>query len=150
METLERSLADHWDRSARPFIDSLAYKWGTNLIAPIAVTLVLVVCFAATRPVGILLALLVGGVWGLVLYNQAQAAEKRRQDVRNLLERGKQDSLQKLRGAGAEVVDWSGAFKQADGREPAVRALIADLAKSASPAHPHERRVADTGARTGA
>jgi hypothetical protein len=150
MEALERSLADHWDRAARPFIDGLAYKWGTNLIAPIAVTLVLIVCFAKTKPVGILLALLVGGVWGLFLYHQSQAAEKRQQDVRNLLERAKQNSLQQLRGAGAEVVDWSNSFKQADGRETAVRALIADLAKSGSPTQPYERRVAGTGARTGA
>ena len=148
MEALERSLAEHWDRAAQPFIDGLAYRWGRNLVAPIAVTAVLFICFAATKPIGILVALLVGGVWGAVLWSQSQAAAKRQQEVRDLLNRAKQDSLQQLRGAGAEVVDWSTEFQRADGREPAVRALIADLAQAGATAAPHERRVAD--ARTGA
>ena len=107
----------------------------------------LFICFAATKPIGILVALLVGGVWGAVLWSQSQAAAKRQQEVRDLLNRAKQDSLQQLRGAGAEVVDWSTEFQRADGREPAVRALIADLAQAGATAAPHERRVAD--ARTG-
>jgi hypothetical protein len=150
MESLERSLAEHWDRAAKPFIDGLAYKWGTNLIAPIAVTLVLFICFAYAKPVGIIVALLVGGVWGLFLWNQSQAAAKRQAAVRDLLEKAKQDSLQQLRGAGAEVVDWTTAFKRADGREREVRALMADLAQAGTPAAPYERRVADAGAQTGA
>jgi hypothetical protein len=146
MEALERSLAEHWDRAAKSFIDNLAYKWGTNLIAPIAITVVLLVC-AFQQPAILLLALLVGGGWGLYLWNQSQAAAKRQDEVRALLERGKQDSLQQLRGAGAELVDWSQAFQQADGQESAVRALIADLARSGATATPYERRVAE---RTGA
>jgi hypothetical protein len=150
MESLERSLAEHWDRAARPFIDGLAYKWGTNLIAPIAVTLVLILCAALTNWAVVIAGLLVGGIWGLFLWNQAQAAAKRQAAVQDLLERAKQDSLQQLRGAGAEVVDWSNAFKRADCHEPEVRALIADLARAGTPAAPYERRVADAGAQTGA
>ncbi|MFF5289936.1 hypothetical protein [Paractinoplanes globisporus] len=150
MEELERSLASHWDRHVQPFIDKLAYKWGTNLVAPIAVTVVLLVCGVAVHPAIMLIALLVGGGWGLYLWTQAQAAEKRQQDVRNMLHNAKQNSLQQLRGAGAEVVDWSNAFKRADGREPEVRALIADLALAGNAASPYERRVADNGVRTGA
>jgi hypothetical protein len=146
METLERSLAEHWDRAAQPFIDSFAYKWGANLIAPGAVTAVLLLCFGVTFPLGIVLVLLGAGVWGLVLWSRSQAALRRQQEARDLLERAKQDSLQQLRGAGAEVVDWSAAFRQADSREPAVRALIADLATAGSAATPYERRVADAGA----
>jgi len=149
MEALEGSLAEHWDRAARPFIDGLAYRWGTNLIAPIAITLVLLVC-AFQAPAIALLALLVGGGWGLFLWNQSQAAAKRQEEVRNLLERAKQDSLQQLRGAGAELVDWSQAFQRADSQESAVRALIADLARAGATATPYERRVADAGVRTGA
>ena len=150
MEALERSLAEHWDRAAKPFIDGLAYRWGPNLIAPIAVTVVLFICGAATTPMVFLLALLVAGGWGLFLWSQAQAAARRQDEVRGLLERAKQDSLQQLRGAGAEVVDWSNAFKRADGREAEVRALIADLATVGNAAAPYERRVADAGAQTGA
>jgi len=149
MEALERSLAEHWDRAAKPFIDNLAYQWGTNLIAPIAVTVVLFIC-AFARPAVALLALLVGGGWGLYLWTQSQAAAKRQEAIRAELERAKQDSLQQLRGAGAELVDWSQAFQRADSQEPAVRALIADLARAGATATPYERRVADAGVRTGA
>lgn len=143
METLERSLTEHWDRAAQPFIDNLAYKWGPNLIAPIAVGLVGIICAALAAPIAILAVLVGVGIWGLVLWTRSQAAAARQQEARNLLERAKQDSLQQLRGAGAEVVDWSAAFRQADSREPAVRALIADLATAGNAASPYERRVAD-------
>jgi hypothetical protein len=141
MEVLERSLAQHWDRAAQPFIDGHAYKWGPNLIAPIAVGLVGLVCFGASWAPGIIFVLLGVGIWGLVLYSRAQAAARRQEELRTMLERAKQDSLQQLRGAGAEVVDWTAAFRQADSREPAVRALIADLATAAGNTTPYERRV---------
>ncbi len=149
IEELERSLADHWDRAAGPFIDGLAYKWGVNLIAPIAVVVVLFIC-AFQVPLVAVAAIVVGGLWGLWLWYQSQNAVRRQQEVRDLLSLAKIDSLQQLRGAGAEVVDWSGAFRQADTREPAVRTLIADLALAGNAASPYERRVADAGARTGA
>jgi hypothetical protein len=149
METLEQSLAQHWDRAAQPFIDGLAYKWGANLIAPIAVGVVGLICFGATWLPGIVFVLLAVGIWAFVLYSQAQTAAARQQEVRALLERAKQDSAQQLRGAGAEVVDWTAAFRQADSREPAVRALIADLATAGSNASPYERRVVSD-ARSGA
>jgi hypothetical protein len=85
-----------------------------------------------------------------VLYTQSQSATKLQDAVRELLARGKQDSLQQLRAAGAELIDWSSAFRRADSREPEVRALIGDLATAGAPASPYERRVADLGARTGA
>jgi len=151
IEELERSLAEHWDRAARPFIDSLAYKWGKNVIAPIAVVAVLLTC-AGTQKLGAIavVALAVGGVWGLVLWYQSQNAARAQQEAKDKLELAKLDSLQQLRGAGAEVTDWSSVFRQADTREPAVRALIADLALAGNAASPHERRVADAGTRTGA
>ena len=54
--------------------------------------------------------------------------------------------MQQLRGAVAEVTDWTTAFRQADCREPAVRTLIADLATAGNSASPYERRVAHAGA----
>lgn len=149
MEELERSLALHWDRAAGPFIDNLAYKWGKNLIAPISVTVVALICFGAAWPFGIVLVLLGALVWGLVLWNQQTAAVRRQQEVRQMLDRAKRDSLQQLRGAGAEVVDWTAEFRRADILEPAVRTLIADLATAGNTATPYERRVADPGASIG-
>jgi hypothetical protein len=150
IEALERSLSDHWNRAATPFIDGLAYKWGTNLIAPIAVVSVLLICGAAAVHPVLILALLVGAGWGFFLWNQSQAAAKRQQAVRELLGRAKQDSLQQLRAAGAEATDWWSSYQRADSRESEVRTLIADLGRAGTPAAPYERRVADHGARTGA
>ncbi|GAA0452246.1 hypothetical protein Ade02nite_00160 [Paractinoplanes deccanensis] len=149
IEELERSLAEHWDRAARPFIDSFAYKWGRNLIAPIAVVAVLLVCVGVMQnPAMLILPILVGGVWAAVLWWQSQNAAARQKEVEDALQLAKLDSVQQLRGAAAEVVDWSGTFRQADSREPAVRALIADLATAGNAPAPFERRVAD--ARAGA
>ncbi|MEV6846197.1 hypothetical protein [Actinoplanes sp. NPDC051411] len=150
MEALEASLNLHWNRAAQPFIDSLAYKWGTNLIGPIALAVIGTICGAAVSPVLIIFVLLAAGVWGAVLYSQSLAAAKRQDEVRALLEQAKQDSLEQLRAAGAEVVDWTSAFQQADRREPAVRELIADLATAGSTATPYERRVVGDGAQVGA
>ncbi|WP_328475411.1 hypothetical protein OHA21_19060 [Actinoplanes sp. NBC_00393] len=145
MEELERSLTEHWDRAAQPFIESFAYNWRRNAIAPIAVTVVLAICLGNINPAAVLIALLVGGVWGLVLWTQAQKAEERQRQAYEQVERAKQDSLQQLRGAGAELVDWTTAFQQADRRETEVRTMIADLATAGAGATPYERRVTEQG-----
>jgi hypothetical protein len=150
MESLEASLNLHWNRHTQGFIDSLAYKWGTNLIGPIALAVVGTICAANLSPVLIIFVLLAAGIWVGVLYSQSLAAAKRQDEARAVLERAKQNSLQQLRGAGAEVVDWTSAFQQADRREPAVRELIADLATAGSSATPYERRVVGDGAQVGA
>jgi hypothetical protein len=151
MEHLERSLAEHWDRAAQPFIDSFAFDWRKQAIAPaVATALGLVVLGLCFFPVGILLALVGGGIWFLILYTRSQSAAKLQQNVRDLLAREKHDSITQLRAAGAELTDWSGAFRAADATEPAVRTLIADLATAGNAASPYERRVASLGGPTGA
>jgi hypothetical protein len=152
MEQLERSLAEHWDRSAQPFIASLAFDWRKQAVVPGIVTaagvLVALVCAGTAGAAALLLvfaALIGGGIWFLVLMNKAQQAEKRQQAARELVAHGQRDSIAQLRAAGAELLDWSTAFRTEDSREPEVRALIADLARAGSPATPYERRVA-TGA----
>jgi hypothetical protein len=151
IEHLERSLAEHWDRAANPMIDSLAFNWGRKSIAPIIVSVLALLIFVpAMGAAGILIPMLIAGIWFLVLYTQAQAAERRQRELRELLARARQDSLQQLRAAAAELVDWSTAFRGSDSREPEVRRLIADLATTGNAAHPYERRVADAGAWAGA
>lgn len=152
MEHLERSLAEHWDRTAQPYIDSLAFNWQKEAIAPGVVgavgLLVAVSCAIGAGAVGILaiFAVLIGvAVWFLVLNIKAQAAQTRQQAARDLVAHGKRDSIAQLRAAGAELVDWSSAFRAADSREPEVRTLIADLARMGNAATPYQRRVA-TGA----
>jgi hypothetical protein len=150
IEQLEADLNLHWNRAAQPFIDGLAYKWGVNLIGPIALAVVGTICGAAVSPVLIVFVLIAAGIWGGVLYAQSQKAAKVQEDMRNFLEKAKQDSIQQLRAAAAEVIDWTTAFQQADRQESAVRALIADLATAGSSATPYERRVVADGAQLGA
>ncbi len=143
IDQLERSLAEHWDRTTKPFLDSFAFDWRKQSIAPaVATAIALVVLIACAGPIGALLALFGGGIWFLVLYTRSQAAAKRQQAARELVAQGKHDSITQLRAAGAELTDWSGAFRTADGMEPAVRTLIADLATAGNAAAPYERRVA--------
>jgi hypothetical protein len=151
MPELEADLAGHWDRASRPFIDGLAYNWGRKVIAPVVVLLLALLILVPTAGVaGLIITMIGGGIWFLVLYIQSQAAAKLQDAVRELLARGKQDSLQQLRGAGAELIDWTSAFRREDSREPQVRALIGDLATAGAAASPYERRVADPGAQSGA
>jgi hypothetical protein len=150
MEQLEADLNAHWSRTAQSFIDSLSYKWGTNLIGPVALAVVGTICGVSLSPVLIVFVLIAVGIWGGVLYSQSQKALQVQEGARTFLEQAKQDSLQQLRAAGAEVIDWTTAFQQADRQEPAVRALIADLAASGSSATPYERRVVGDGAQVGA
>jgi hypothetical protein len=152
MDQLERSLAGHWDRHAQPFIDSLAFNWRKQAVVPgvvIGTAVLLGLLCAGTSAtlalVCIFAALIGGGIWFLVLNSRSQAAQKRQQEARALIERGKQDSIAQLRAAGAELVDWSSAFRDADTREPEVRTLIADLPRMGNGPTPYERRVA-TGA----
>jgi hypothetical protein len=150
MEQLERSLAEHWDRTAQPVIDGMAFDWRRKAILPAVVVVVaLVVLTACARVPGFLIALAAGGVWALVLYNQSQAAAKRQQEARDFFARAKQDSITQLRGAGAELTDWSMAFREADSQEQAVRGLIGDLATAGNAASPFESRVVGLGASTG-
>jgi hypothetical protein len=151
MDQLERSLADHWDRNGQPYIDSLAFNWGRKAILPVAsVVVALVVLTVCAGWAGPLVALVGGGIWALVLHAQAQAAAKRQQEARNFVARAKHDSIIQLRAAGAELADWTEAFRGADGQEPAVRELIASLATAGNAPSPFERRVVDLGAPAGA
>jgi hypothetical protein len=148
MEHLEQSLAQHWNQNSKKFVDSLAWNWGKQAVLPAIVTglavLVGIACAAGTGALGVVFmiaALMGGGIWFLVLNNKAQAAEKRQQAARAMIAQGKQDSIAQLRAAGAELVDWTTAFREADSREPEVRRLIADLAMIGNAATPYERRV---------
>jgi hypothetical protein len=150
MEELERSLAGHWDLHSRQQIDNLAFDWRKQALVPgIAVAgvfLFFAMCAGATQVLGValfgfILALIGGGIWFLVLWSKSQAALKRQQALRALVAQGKQDSILQLRAAGAELVDWSNAFRVADVKEQAVRTLIADLATMGNSTSPYERRV---------
>jgi len=142
LETLEQSLSRHWEPHIKAFVDGLAFdkkKW----ILPAVVTgFALIVLTACIGWPGAFIALVGGGIWALVVYNQAQAAAKRQAEAQELLNRARHDSITQLRAARAELTDWEHAFQSADAQEPQTRALIAGLATAVHAVRPYERRVA--------
>jgi hypothetical protein len=141
LEALERSLSDHWEPHINAFVNGLAFdkkKW----VLPAVVTAVaLVVLTACVGWPGVFVALLGGGIWALVLHNQAQAAAKQQAEARALLDRARHDSITQLRAARAELADWEHAFQTADAQEPQTRVMIARLGTAVQAATPYERRA---------
>ena len=147
---LEQSLAQHWDRTSQPYLASLGFDWMKQSIIPGIVSAVVLVVFTlCLQAVGILLGLATAAAWFLVLYLRSQTAATRQQEAARFIAKAKHDSILQLRAASAEVTDWSTAFRAADSKEPAVRALIEDLSRSGAAASPFERRVAGEADATG-
>lgn len=148
METLEDSLSQHWQRHSKPFIDGFAFRAGGwyALVAAIAVVVALVFggCTGSTG-VALLTGAVAVGVGVLAVYLKAEAAGRRQQQARELVETARHDSITQLRAAGAELVDWNTAFRDADAGEQKVREMIADLAAAGQTAARYERRVARPG-----
>ncbi|MFD3913597.1 hypothetical protein [Streptomyces sp. NPDC058603] len=142
LETLESSLAAHWDGHARPFIDSLAFPWRQKALLPGGIVLAVLLLFSPfSVGFAFVAALVVGGVWALILHNRADAARKLQETARQSLERAKQESIGTLRAARAELTDWQSRFQQADAVEAATRAMIASLATAAHASSPYEGRT---------
>jgi hypothetical protein len=144
LEALEASLSQHWDRHSKAFIDAMGFNVGRNAILPAigtAVAFILALaCSGGNAVAGLLALLLVGGISAAVLYSRSQSALKYQNSAKAFLAQAKQESIGQLRGASAELTDWSSAFKEADASEAQVRALIADLATAGNTATPFERR----------
>ncbi|MEU9588781.1 hypothetical protein AB0D84_03505 [Streptomyces sp. NPDC048193] len=142
LATLEKSLADHWDRHMTPFIEALGYPW-LKKAAPLVAVIVGILLFITQVSVGFALgaAAVVGVVWGLVLHNGAQTARRNQDTARQALEAARTESLHALRGASAELTDWYEKFRAADQVEAKVRELIASLRTEDGPASPFEGRT---------
>ncbi len=151
MEHLEQSLGAHWDRHAQPYIDGFAFDWRKKALIPATVVAVLLilVSICANIGLGLVVALVAGGIWGYLLYNQSVTAAQQQQDARNLVARARRESLTQLRAAGAEVTDWADRYTAADRLEPQVRGLIGDLGRAGHTASPYEQRTVFFGNGTG-
>lgn len=142
LANLEQSLAGHWEQHMAPFIASLAYPMARKLAPLIAVVAGILLLFTGIS-VGFSLgaAAIVGGVWGLIIYNGAQAAKRNQDTARQLLENAKTESLHQLRGASAELTDWYGKYQAADQVEAQVRELIKSLPTAGEGAPQFEGRT---------
>ncbi|MDG4762718.1 hypothetical protein O7632_01095 [Solwaraspora sp. WMMD406] len=145
METLEDSLSQHWDRHGKPFIDGFAFRaGGWYVMVAVAAAVVAAVFGGCTgsAAAALLSGVVAVGVGAAIVYGKADAAARRQQEARELVERARHDSIVQLRAAGAELVDWNTAFREADSGEQQVRAMIADFAAAGQASAPYERRVA--------
>jgi hypothetical protein len=142
VDALERSLASHWDRRIEPFVKTLAYPLVKQLVMMAAVIVVILLLFLGSSPgFAFLAAVIVGGIWGMVLYQRSTAAAAEQEAARTLLGRHRQEAVQQLRGAAAELSDWHGQYASADAVESAARDFIAALATATTAAAPFEGRV---------
>ncbi|MER5206603.1 hypothetical protein [Streptomyces sp. NPDC002825] len=138
----EAALAGHWDRHMAPFIDGLAYPLANKLVAPVIVVLgILFLIGQASLGFAFVAALIVGAVWGLVVFQGYKAAEKLQANARGLLEQAKLESLHQLRGAAAELTDWYETFRAADVVEARCREFITSLATAHHGPAPFEGRT---------
>ncbi|MFJ9813712.1 hypothetical protein ACIRU3_00325 [Streptomyces sp. NPDC101151] len=142
LASLEKALSDHWDHCTGPFVDAFAFPWLKKVAPPVGVVAAILLFLAGTWPAfAIGAAAIVALVWGLILRNQAQTAQRAQDAARELLERAKTESLHQLRGASAELTDWYEKFTAADRTEAKVRELIATLPTAGGGASPFEGRT---------
>lgn len=126
---LERSLAAHWDRHMQPFIDSLGFPWSKKVTPLVLVVVgILVVTGGISIGFALVASAIVGGVWGLILHNQAQAAAKLQENARGILAAARTESVHHLRASSAELTDWKAKLQAAEAVEPRCRQLIQSLA----------------------
>lgn len=139
---LEASLSAHWDAHTAPFLASLVYDWRRGLVLPaIVVAVVAVLGLVLKVAFGLLLALVVGGIWGFVLHKRKTASERAVANAERAIGQMKHESVVALRAAGAELQDWSTEFRRRDGESAKVTALIQQFALAAHSASSYEMRV---------
>jgi hypothetical protein len=145
-DQLERSLVSHWDRSTKSYIESLAYDTSKPLMALGGTVFVTFLIFVGLS-VGFafIAALVVGGVWGLVIHNRVETSRNGQKAAEAVISRLKGEALADLRGAAVELTDWQRQYQQADAVSARVRQFIASLATATTAAAPFEGRVVTEG-----
>lgn len=145
LRELEISFVSHWDKHVEPFIDSMRYDWKKKSIIPAIVVVVLAIVLTSMGAAGFFVALIAGGIWAFVIYRRHEAALKAVETAEKLLAQMKQDSVQQLRGAAAELNDWQSEFAKADDMSVSVQELINDYGTAGHGFTPHEKRLAMVG-----
>jgi hypothetical protein len=139
---LEQALSRHWDTYTDIYVKSLAYDMQNQvLLLAATVAAILLVFLGVSVAFALIAALVVGGGWGVVLMQRAEAATKAQEAARTLLGRHKRDAVLQLRGAHAELSDWQHSYQAADATEAKAREFIASLATATAGAAPFEGRV---------
>ncbi|MEE1764971.1 MULTISPECIES: hypothetical protein [unclassified Streptomyces] len=142
---LEASLTRHWSGYVDMYVKSLAYNY-TSSLALLGATVagILMIFLGVHVGFALIAAIAVGGIWGIVLYNRADAARTAQEKARELLSRHMSEALTRLRGAHAELTDWQQRYWAADFVEAEARTFIASLNTATHAPSPFEGRVAGT------
>ncbi|MFE7766913.1 hypothetical protein [Streptomyces sp. NPDC057438] len=139
---LEASLTRHWSSYVDMYVKSLAYDHRSSLaLLGTAVTAILVIFLGVHVGFALIAALAVGGIWGIVLHNRADAARTAQEQARELLSRHMTEAIGRLRGAHAELTDWQQQYWAADFVEAEARTFIASLNTATGAPSPFEGRV---------
>ena len=147
LPALEQSLSAHWDTHTDAYVQSLAFPVARKVAVPAIVTLlVAIVAISASPAMGFLVTLVVGGIWGFMLYRQYQQSLKAQDLARQDLARWKQESLTQLRAASAEITDWGARYGSAHAQAEEVQGFIASLDTAGHVATPFEGRTIHVGA----
>ncbi|EMF58242.1 hypothetical protein [Streptomyces bottropensis] len=143
---LEASLTRHWSGYVEMYVKSLAHDYRSSLaLLGAAVTAILVIFLGVHVGFAVIAAVAVGGIWGVVLYNRADAARTAQEQAHELLGRHMRETLDRLRGAHAELTDWQQQYWAADFVEAEARQFIASLNTAAHAPSPFEGRVVGAG-----
>jgi hypothetical protein len=145
LRELEGSFVSHWDRHVAPFIDSMRFDWKKKSIIPAVVMVIVAIILTTMGVAGFFVALIAGGIWAFVIYRQYEASVQAVAAAEKMLAKMKQDSVQQLRGAAAELNDWQGDFEKADEMSVAVQELIYDYSTAGQSFTPYEKRVVMAG-----
>lgn len=143
---LESSLKNHWDTHARPWIDALRYNWQKACIAPaLAMFVILILIGQVSLAFAVVAALVVGGVWALIIRSRYQKAEAAVAQATTILDDAKKKAVHELRSARAELDDWQLEFRDRDAEAPKVHTLIEDFrGTQGSATSAFERRAVNT------
>ena len=95
MPELQSSLAQHWDAHMYPWIQSLRYDWRRAAILPsiIAAVILIILIAAGAVVAGFVIALLVGGIWALVIRSRHEKTKIAVAQAQAILADAKKQSL---------------------------------------------------------
>ncbi|WP_369376717.1 hypothetical protein [Streptomyces sp. cg36] len=139
---LEQQLAAHWDLHARQFLAAFAYPLLRKAL-PLALVLlaILVIGLGVSAGPTLVVALVVGAVWGLVIHQGLSASRKIQNAAKTLLDQSRRDALHQLRAGSAELTDWYETYRAADAVDSELRALIASLGAALDGGSPFDGRT---------
>lgn len=139
---LESSLASHWDTHLGPFLDSLRYKTKDEATkAGLIIGGLFLLLLFVNPGFAFLAALIGGGLWALSIKGKHDQSLKDVAQAQVVLHKLKQESLQRLRAARAELTDWQMSYRRADEDAASAASLIEEFRSADHGSSHHDGRL---------